>query len=235
MLDIFIVSDFIAMNFTLAVVFFLQSIMGLMVPQGYRRISTDAFGNHIRGIKLKADKTVYLYNGKKKFNQDAQVAVLDIPIGQQDLLQCADAAMCIRADYLFDAARYTDIGFLAVSGGVMKMSAPYTRERLQKYLLGVYNRCNSFSLEKQLKLKPIKGVQIGDVLIKGGFPGHVTIVVDVAMNASGEKIFMLAQGYMPAQDIHVLKGPIDGKWYPAKEGVIETPEWTFRSDQLKGW
>jgi hypothetical protein len=49
---------------------------------------------------------------------------------------------------------------------------------------------------------------------------------------------MLAQSYMPAQEIHVLKNPVSDKlnpWYEAKKGAIETPEWTFGSDDLKSW
>ena len=35
------------------------------------------------------------------------------------------------------------------------------------------------------------------------------IVADVAFNKKGEKIFILAQGYMPAQDIHIVKNPME--------------------------
>jgi hypothetical protein len=99
----------------------------------------------------------------------------------------------------------------------------------------VFGFCNSWSLEKQLKSKPIQDIQLGDVLIKGGFPGHVVIVVDMVVNRQGEKLMMLAQSYMPAQDIHILKGPINGAWYPVKEGEIRTPEYTFYSSQVKTW
>jgi hypothetical protein len=61
------------------------------------------------------------------------------------------------------------------------------------------------------------------------------IVVDMAVNAVGEKLMMLAQSYMPAQDIHILRGPVDGVWYPVREGDVNTPEWTFRSDQARTW
>jgi hypothetical protein len=33
------------------------------------------------------------------------------------------------------------------------------------------------------------------------------IVVDVAVNKEGKKVFMLAQSYLPAQDIHIVKDP----------------------------
>ena len=49
---------------------------------------------------------------------------------------------------------------------------------------------------------------------------------------------MLAQSYMPAQDIHVLRN--DGAlnpWYAVIPGATElqTPEWTFKTNQLRRW
>ena len=65
--------------------------------------------------------------------------------------------------------------------------------------------CGTASLSKQLKTKiDLKEVEPGDVLIRGGFPGHAVIIMDVGTNNAGNKIFLLAQSYMPAQDIHVL-------------------------------
>ena len=58
------------------------------------------------------------------------------------------------------------------------------------------------------------------------------IVVDVAVHeTSGRRRFLLAQSYMPAQEIHVLRNPEapGSPWYDADSGdVLETPEWTFR-------
>ena len=84
-----------------------------------------------------------------------------------------------------------------------------------------------------VKLEP------GDVLIRGGFPGHAVIVMDVAKNKAGNKIYMLAQSYMPAQDIHVLNNPSDkalSPWYEVNdENEIITPEYVFKRDELKRW
>jgi hypothetical protein len=65
-------------------------------------------------------------------------------------------------------------------------------------------------------------------------------VVDVAVSKAGRKLYMLAQSYMPAQDIHVLKNPNDGEYSPWYEvdtnnSFIFTPEWTFTPNQLKRW
>ncbi|MBI5916420.1 MAG: hypothetical protein HY842_13670, partial [Bacteroidetes bacterium] len=54
-----------------------------------------------------------------------------------------------------------------------------------------------------------------------------------------EKVFMLAQSYMPAQEIHVLVNPNDAElspWYGADFGEeLFTPEWTFNREMLKAF
>lgn len=75
-------------------------------------------------------------------------------------------------------------------------------------------------------------------MIQGGSPGHCVIVVDMAVHKeTGERLFMLAQSYMPAQDIHILKNEQKEEispWYSLNfAGQLETPEWTFERDDLK--
>jgi hypothetical protein len=85
----------------------------------------------------------------------------------------------------------------------------------------------------------IQNIQPGDVFIKGGSPGHAVIVVDVAVNPStGKNIFLLAQSFMPAQDIHVLINPADtvlSPWYKADPSTekFSTPEWDFYTNELR--
>jgi len=80
-------------------------------------------------------------------------------------------------------------------------------------------------------------MEIGDVFIVGGSPGHAIIVVDAAANEMGDKIFLLAQSYMPAQQTHILLNPSDKEispWYRLRDGEqLITPEWTFAWDDLR--
>jgi hypothetical protein len=65
------------------------------------------------------------------------------------------------------------------------------------------------------------------------------LVVDVAENpGTHQKYVLLAQSYMPAQNIHVLRNveePRLGAWFavpgPAAD-TFETPEWSFGSQEL---
>jgi hypothetical protein len=67
--------------------------------------------------------------------------------------------------------------------------------------------------------------------------GHAVLVLDVAENAAGQPVFLIAQSYMPAQDVHVLLNPGEpslGPWYRAPaDDSLETPEWSFPTGSLR--
>ena len=71
----------------------------------------------------------------------------------------------------------------------------------------------------------------------GASPGHVVMIVDVCEDESGKKAFLLGQGYMPAQEFHVLKNNMheDDPWYYEDEieYPFSTPEYTFKEGSLK--
>lgn len=219
-----------------------KSIGEIPVPEGYQRVNYGAgsFGYWLRGRPLKKDKTVYLYNGAAKQNQSAQFAVLDVSTGKKDLQQCADVVMRLRAEYLFAEKKYDSILFTDYGGKKYKWSGGSNRKRFSIYLENVFSWCGSASLEKQLKpVTEFSSMQVGDVLIKGGFPGHAVIVADMAFNEKGYKVYMLVQGYQPAQDMHVLVNPVNNElspWYELNDLYhILTPEWKFIKQQLKRW
>lgn len=88
----------------------------------------------------------------------------------------------------------------------LKAKVDTTYSNFLKYMKNVFMYADSASLSKKLKSKNINELEIGDIFIKRGFPGHAVLVVDVAINPqTNKKIFLLAQSYMPAQDIHILK------------------------------
>lgn len=221
---------------------FYKRVGDIPVPAGFKRISTDSssFGQWLRTVPLKKDKRVYLYDGSLKENQSAQFAVVDIPVGKKDLQQCADVVMRLRAEYLFSRKDYSAIQFMDYNRKWYKWQGGNDRPAFERYLENVFGWCGSASLEKQLTPVPdIADIQPGDVFVKGGFPGHAMIVADMARNAEGKKIFMLIQGYQPAQDIHVVVNPLDealSPWYEIGKGEeVITPEWRFYKNQLRRW
>jgi hypothetical protein len=233
-------------------------------PDGFKRMALPkgSFGEWLRGLPLKPGKPdVLLYNGQKKENQDAQFAVMDIDVGKRDLQQCADAVMRLRAEYLFSIGKHEAIHFnftngencpwtkwkegyrASISGSkttwVKRAEPSATHETFRAYMDLVYTYAGTASLEKELKkIGTLASLQIGDVFIQGGFPGHAILVVDVAENPdNGHKVYMLAQSYMPAQEIHILNNFNSSKlnpWYDAQAtGPVETPEWSFLQQDLR--
>ena len=216
-------------------------------PAGYHRqaLTGNAFGSWLRNIPLKKDRTVYLFDGRPKRNQDAQFAVLDISVGHSDLQQCADAVMRLRAEFLYAGREWKAIDFYTEQGvrlnyGQWTGQHPNTRTGFDAYLIKVFTWCSTRTLEKQLIPKNLREIMPGDVLIKGGAPGHAMTVMDVAEDAEGRRLYLLAQSYMPAQDIHLVRNPAEpaiSPWYRADPGqsTIETPEWIFTINQLRTW
>lgn len=224
------------------------SIGAIPLPAGYHRIPVPAaaFAAWLRNIPLKKDRTVYLFNGVRKSNQNAQFAVLDITVGKQDLQQCADAVMRLRSEYLYSRKNYLAIDFYTGPGKRLnfedwRKGHELSRSGFDEYLRIVFTYCGTQSLEKQLLPVPsFPGIFAGDVLIKGGSPGHAMLVADIAEDNRGHRLYLLAQSYMPAQDIHIVNNPADpalSPWYRAEspDSLIITPEWTFKTNQLRTW
>ncbi|MCX6164825.1 MAG: DUF4846 domain-containing protein [Ignavibacteriae bacterium] len=233
------------------------------IPDGFKRISSEknSFAEFLQNLKLKPEGTlVKNYDGSIKEPRDVYVAVVDIDVGAQDLQQCADAVMRLRAEYLYLQNRFDDIHFNFTNGfkaeyskwregyriivnnnstsWVKKFGESTSYEDFRNYLNIVFTYAGTLSLAKEVKPVELSKMQIGDIFIKGGSPGHAVIVVDLAVNEkSGEKIFLLAQSYMPAQDIQILKNPMNtalSPWYSINFGeTLETPEWDFSKNQLK--
>jgi hypothetical protein len=215
----------------------------ITAPAGYTRLKAtdDSFAAWLRKIKIKEDRRVHLFDGRLKQNQDAQFVVLDIPVGNKDLQQCADAVMRMRAEYLYRQKRYSEISFSDNNGKKYNCPAGADRRHFDQYLETAFAYCGTASLEKQLRRVPnFNEIQPGDVLIRGGFPGHAVMVMDVAADTSGRKIYVLAQSYMPAQEIHILRNPLYddlNPWFSVDDAnpLIYTPEWTFRKTELRRW
>ena len=234
-------------------------------PAGFTRVvvAPGSFAHWLRYLPLKpAGSPVMLFNGERKHNQSAHHAVIAMDVGSRNLQQCADAVIRLRAEYLYSRERFEEIVFHFTSGHAVPFSRWIGGERpvvngnrvtwkrtsgrdrsypsFRKYLKILFVYAGSDSLSRELESRILEEMEIGDVFIHGGFPGHAVLVVDLARDArSGAKIFLLAQSYMPAQEIHVLRNPEDptlSPWYRVPAGeTLTTPEWTFSRKELRGF
>jgi len=235
----------------------------IRVPLGFTRVQVadGSFAAYLRQLPLKPHPAqVRLYDGRIKENAGIYEAVVDLPIGDKDLQQCADAVMRLRAEYLYRQKRFTEIHFNFSNGFradysewmrgkriVVKGNRAYwtqaqgpanTYRDFWAYLEVVFSYAGTRSLAKELMPARVGDLRSGDVFIQGGSPGHAVIVVDLANDRwTGAKVFLLAQSYMPAQEIQILRNPDSlekNPWYDADFGdTLSTPEWIFSRADLK--
>lgn len=215
-------------------------------PAGFERVAAQnpkSWASWLRGLPMRPPGTpVRLFTGQNKWRQDVHSAVINIDVGTRDLQQCADAIMRLRAEWLFARTGNTRITFNNTNGKAMvfRHGRSTSYRKFRKYMTRVFAYAGTYSLERELKRKDIQDIKIGDVFIKGGFPGHAVLVIDMAVNPNtGAKKFLLMQSFMPAQDMHILKNPADpngGPWYDVVPGArLKTPEWEFDTDALHTW
>lgn len=224
-----------------------ENIRSVPLPVGYKRVPVDSacFGDFLRNIRLRQNNTVYLYNGQAKQRQDLHYAVLDISTSNKDLQQCADAIMRLRAEYFFAAKQYRKIEFPGNNGSPFSFekyarshNQCRTHDCLVKFMETVYMYCGTYTLGAMSRSIATKEMKPGDIFVKAGAPGHAMIVVDMAANEkTGKKIYLLAQGYMPAQDMHIVINPNNSAlspWYELNDDEqVITPGWVFDKKQLR--
>lgn len=233
-------------------------------PAGFQRLAAPpgSFAAYLRALPLKPEGApVLLHDGSRKHRQDVHAAVVDLSVGQKDLQQCADAIMRLRAEHLFAAGRQDEIAFRFTSGFRAEWKRWRRGERIRvegascvwhagakpdsshvellHYLERVFTYAGTRSLAKELVPAAAEPLAIGDAFIQGGSPGHAVIVVDAARHADGRTAFLLAQSYMPAQEIHVLRNlrhPQWGAWFIlGGDERLHTPEWVFDWSDRRRW
>ena len=233
-------------------------------PEGYVRKNhiAGSFEEYLRNLPLKPHGTsAGYYDGKLKPAEGIYDGVVNLDLSNKNLQQCADAVIRLRAEYLHSQGKFENIHFCFTNGfnaeylkwkdgyrtlvrgnnvsWIKKAEPSDSYQIFRKYLETVFMYAGTLSLSKELRSIKYNELRTGDVFIQGGSPGHAVIVVDVAAKLdNGNKVFLLAQSYMPAQDIQILINPANpsiSPWYElrAEESIIITPQWTFKQNDLK--
>ncbi len=233
----------------------------ILPPPGFVRVpvSKGSFGEFLRQLPMKPQGSPVLYhNGQPKPYQQGAVAVIDYDVGKRDLQQCADAVIRLYAEWQWASGQKNAISFqignrkdvpwrrwaqgerLSVQdwSWSRRAKANHSYSAFRKYLDFIYTYAYTRTLALELKPVPFEQMEPGDVFIVGGSPGHAVTVLDVVHTPeTGERRFIAAQSYMPAQSIHVISNlyHLDDPWYrlDAAASQVKFPEWTFQTSQLK--
>ena len=234
----------------------------ILTPKGYKRIKAKkgSFEAFLRNYRLKPDGSpVLLYDGREKWNQSAHIAVFRLPIESEDLQQCADSIMRVYGEYYYDKKAYDKItfplgnGFIAdfdkwrrgysisVSGNkitwVYSPKNDSSYDSFKRFMRIVFAYSGTLNMDYSSKKIKLAEAKVGDIFIRGGSPGHVVMIADICKNKKGKKAYLLAQGYLPAQEFQLLKNPLHeaDPWYYEEEikYPLRTPEYSFDKGSLR--
>jgi len=228
-------------------------------PNGFTRDTPeDSWQKYLQNLELLPGNPKILdYNGNPIAKQDSHVAIINFDVGTKDLQQCADAIIRIRAEYLFKNKKYEDIMFHFTSGDeykwidhangirpvvngnhvqfIRKKGKDHSYANFKNYLNYVYMYAGTISLNRyQNKVSRKNTLQIGDIIIKAGSPGHAVLIVDRA-EKNGKYIYLLAEGYTPAQSIHILdskKSKIHPWFTISNTGAISSSRYYFANPNI---
>ncbi|EZH74685.1 hypothetical protein ATO12_13030 [Aquimarina atlantica] len=231
------------------------------IPEGYKRTEyrSGSFQEYLRHYPLKPyGSKIINYDDSEYFAQHWREAILEVPVPSNGLQQCADALMRIRSEYLWEQNRKDEIGFNFTSGHYCswrkyaqgyrpkingnkvtfhKTASPNgSKANFYKYLNLIYTYAGTLSMHNELQKVLVKDIRIGDMLVKPGSPGHIEIIVDEIINDQGDKMYLLAQGNTPAQNVCLLKNFEDttiSPWYRFDENQpVYTPSYYFEKAQF---
>lgn len=233
-------------------------------PKDYLRIPSEAteITGFLRALPLNEDgSSVLRYDGTPISNQENHAAVFALDVGDRDLQQCADSIIRIYAEYYWSQGYFDKIAFHLTNGFYMEYtkwrdgnrirvdgndvrwvktdSYDDSYDNFRSYLDMVFAYAGTLSLSAECEAASVEELRPGDLFLEGGSPGHCVLVVDIAADETGNLCYLLAQGYMPAQEFHLLKNPLhpEDPWYYQSELTfpLRTPGWTFEEGSLKRW
>ena len=230
----------------------------ILLPKNYTWVEEkpNTFGAFLLNFPLEKYGTQILkFNNTPILTQGLHEAVYKIDVGEKDLQQCADSVIRLYAEFLWKENRKDEIAFHFTSGDLVKWSDyrdgyrafvagnsvsfrktegfDDSYQNFKKYLELIYNYAGTISLTKETKaVTRTKDLKTGDILIVPGSPGHVVFIAGVCENKNGKKLFLLSEGFTPAQSIHLLKNPFDediSPWYEldVNSSQINTARFTF--------
>lgn len=224
-------------------------------PPGFTRPPAEpgSFAAFLRTLPVRTDRQIVLdYRSRPLVRPAAAIVYLDV--GETDSQQCADTALRLYAEWRWSRGLGADTAFHFTSGDRVRFSDWVAGERVvavgrgitrhagarraaghasfRSWLNLVFRYAGTQSL--RLDTAPVAEaapLEAGDVFVDPGSPGHAVVLLDIAESPDGRRVGLVGQGYMPAEEMHVLgAGPpttLSGVWFvlPGPGGQLATPSW----------
>ncbi len=231
-------------------------------PTGFHRVAVgpQSFAAWLRTLPIRTDRMQVLsYQGLPLKRPSAGIVAMEV--GERDLMQCADSIIRLHAEYLWAHGRQKEAAYRFTSGDetrwqdwvsgeqfriegnqvkrIQGAPRPSTHANYRRWLDLVFTYAGTMSLARDAAAPAVESlVEAGEFYVEAGSPGHAVMVLDVVTNSEGVRLGLLGQGFMPAEDIHVLRSPValDGVWFrlPEQAGeALPTPSWRPFSAQSR--
>jgi len=226
-------------------------------PGGLRRalVARGSFAAWLRRLPVRTDRTQPLsWNGVLQRRPSAAVVALDV--GGSDLQQCADTLIRLHAEYLWAVGLEETAAYHFTSGHPSRwrdwvagtrwqvlgsrvqrttgppLSADHRGYRAWLRQLFIY--AGTLSLGRDSRpVRPSETLDGGDFFVRPGSPGHALMILDVATDDQGRRYGLIAQGFTPAQELHIVADPGNSAkahvWFPLPARQAEAlviPEWS---------
>jgi hypothetical protein len=132
------------------------------------------------------------------------LAVVNIPLlFNDDLEQCADFAMRLRAEYYKTANKLDGLYLFDYNGN--KQFYKTSGLSYEKFLRKMFANSNSYSLKKGCIGIAKEELRPGDLIVQNvdGGIGHVSVIVNSCTSKKGQRLFLIGYSFMPAQQFHI--------------------------------
>jgi hypothetical protein len=225
-------------------------------PPGAKRVSVSAgsYAHWLRHLPLLPPNTpVRRYDGSEiSWATQMTAAVVDLDVGTEDLQQCMDSIIRLRAEYHWsrgrpDAIRFPYAGGLHFSfdewrrglrprknaAGKQELApsaAPSDgRKSLLKYLRFMFAMTGTAHYPSAPRVA-FEKLEAGDFFLEPSPSpqqlGHALVILDIARDTSGRTWALVGQGFTPAQDFHILRASSSSAWFElTPQKPVQFPSW----------
>jgi len=214
-------------------------------PAGYTRVAADSgsFTHYLRQLNILPDTAkVRRFDGSAVTSWPRSVRVLDLPfLFHSDLEQCADVGYRLFSDYARSTGLDSLLHFKLQNGQAiywnrwkrgkhLRYDARHDRHittgaspdssdgAYLNFLHYLFQWTGSAAMKAYLKPVAEDQLQPGDVIVQNttGGMGHVSIIIDKCVNLRGDALYLIANGWTPAQTPFIWKaeeGNGSGYWF----------------------
>jgi hypothetical protein len=221
-------------------------------PPGLQRVplAPSSFGAFLRGLPLRGpDAEVRAHDGRllRPAGHPGVAAVVELDVSKSDLQQCADTVLRLHAEWRWSRGEAERAAYQFTSGDLasfagwargerpivegakvrwaQKASPANDRASYRRWLELVFTYAGTVSIAREGERIERGSLAPGDYFVLPGGPGHAVLVLDLTTDASGAAYALLGQGFMPAQDMHVLRDASGTAWFSLDGEAVDTPFW----------